>query len=98
MPDASAQPSGSSTTPILVDGKDKATELMPPPPVRKEIVLALRAPSATPVVQPKGRKRRWTRGNDGESSQQEGLSLASGFHGKVRSALWLLILRALVYV
>ncbi|KAF2557286.1 hypothetical protein F2Q70_00017489 [Brassica cretica] len=41
VPDASAQPSGSSTTPILVDGKEKATESMPPPPARKEIVLAL---------------------------------------------------------
>ena len=93
MPDASAQPSGSSTTPILVDGKDKATELMPPPPARKETVLALRAPSATPVVQPKGRKRKCVRGNDGESSQQEGLNLASGLHGKVHSSLWLFTLR-----
>ncbi|KAF3588278.1 hypothetical protein F2Q69_00028959 [Brassica cretica] len=42
VPDASAQPSGSSTTPILVDGKEKATQSMPPPPARKEIVLALR--------------------------------------------------------
>ncbi|KAF2552156.1 hypothetical protein F2Q68_00033717 [Brassica cretica] len=38
-------------------GNKKATESMPPTPARKEIVLALRAPSATPVVQPKGRKR-----------------------------------------
>ncbi|KAF2534175.1 hypothetical protein F2Q70_00029533 [Brassica cretica] len=87
VPDASAQPSGSSTTPILVDCKEKATESMPPPPARKEIVLALCAPSATPVVQPKGRKRRCTRDNDGESSQQEGLSLASGFRGKFVSLI-----------
>ncbi|KAF3564757.1 hypothetical protein DY000_02016922 [Brassica cretica] len=72
VPDALVQPSGSSTTPILTKGKEKATESMPPPPARKEIVLALRAPSATPVVQPKGRKRKCVRGNDGESSQQEG--------------------------
>ena len=95
VPDASAQPSGSSTTPILVDGKEKGTESIPPPPARKEIVLALCAPSATHVVQPKGRKRRCTSGNDGESSQQEGLSLASGFWGKVHSSLWLFNLRAL---
>ncbi|KAF3588289.1 hypothetical protein F2Q69_00028955 [Brassica cretica] len=87
VPDASAQPSGSSTTPILVDGKEKATESMPPPPPRKEIVLALRAPSATLVVKPKGRKRRCTRGNDRESSQQEGLSLASEFRGKFVSLI-----------
>uniref|UniRef100_M4DF87 Uncharacterized protein n=1 Tax=Brassica campestris TaxID=3711 RepID=M4DF87_BRACM len=66
--DASTQPSGSSTTPILVDGKEKATESMSSPPDRKEIVLILCAPSATPVVKPKDRKRRCTRGNDGESS------------------------------
>ncbi|KAF3592791.1 hypothetical protein DY000_02021347 [Brassica cretica] len=87
MPDASAQPSGSSTILILVDDKEKATESMPPPPDRKEIVLALRAPSATLVVQPKGRKRRCTRGNDGESSHQEGLSMASGFRGKFVSLI-----------
>ncbi|KAF2557287.1 hypothetical protein F2Q68_00015186 [Brassica cretica] len=87
VPDASAQPSGSSTTPILVDGKEKATESMPPPPARKDIVLALRAPSATLVVKPKGRKRRCTRGNDRESSQQEGLSLASEFRGKFVSLI-----------
>ncbi|KAF2539631.1 hypothetical protein F2Q68_00021592 [Brassica cretica] len=81
VPDALAQPSGSSTTPIIIEGNEMATELMPPL-ARKEIVLALRAPSATPVVQPKGRKRKCVRGNDGESSQQEGLNLASGFHGK----------------
>ena len=94
VPDALAQPSGSSTTPILIEGNEKATESMPPPPARKEIVLALRAPSATPIVEPKGRKRKCVRGNDGESSQHEGLNLASGLRGKVRSSLWLFILRA----
>ncbi|KAF2545706.1 hypothetical protein F2Q70_00021523 [Brassica cretica] len=54
---------------------------------RKEIVLALGAPSATPVVQPKGRKRKCARGNDGDSSQQEGLNLASGFRGKFVSLI-----------
>ncbi|KAF2549841.1 hypothetical protein F2Q68_00033951 [Brassica cretica] len=67
VPDASAQPSGSSMTPILVDGKETTTESMPPLPARKDIVLAL--------------------GNDGESSQQEGLSLASGFRGKFVSLI-----------
>ncbi|KAF3484809.1 hypothetical protein F2Q69_00052241 [Brassica cretica] len=81
VPDALVQPSGSSTTPILIESNEKATESMPPPPARKEIVLALRAPSATPVVQPKGQKRKCARGNDGESSQQEGSNMSSGFRG-----------------
>ena len=55
--DASAQPSGSSTTQIVVDDKEKVTESMPPPPTRKEIVMALRAPSATPTVPARSRKR-----------------------------------------
>uniref|UniRef100_M4F9V5 Uncharacterized protein n=1 Tax=Brassica campestris TaxID=3711 RepID=M4F9V5_BRACM len=42
--DTSVLPAGSSTTPILVEDKERAAESMPPPPVRKEIVLALRAP------------------------------------------------------
>ncbi|KAF3484805.1 hypothetical protein F2Q69_00052245 [Brassica cretica] len=83
MPDALAQLTGSSTTLILIESNEKATESMPPPPAREEIVLALRAPSATPVVQPKGRKRKCVRGNDGESSQQEGSKLSSGFSGKL---------------
>ena len=56
---------------------------MPPPSARKEIVLALRAPSAVPVAQPKGRKRKFTKGGDGESSQQGGSSLALGLRGNV---------------
>ncbi|KAF3596413.1 hypothetical protein DY000_02021563 [Brassica cretica] len=52
---------------------------MPPAPARKEIVLALRAPSAAPVAQP---KRKFTKGGDGESSQQGGSNLASGLRGK----------------
>ncbi|KAF2605944.1 hypothetical protein F2Q68_00044141 [Brassica cretica] len=74
-------------------GQRKGTESMPPPPARKEIVLALHVPSATPVVQPKNRKRKCIKGNDGESSQQERSNLSSGFRGKVVSSLWLLILR-----
>ena len=80
VPYASAQPTGSSTTLILVEDKEKAAEFMPPRPARKEIVLVLRAPSSAPVVQPKG--------NDGESSQQGGLNLATGIRGKVRPSLW----------
>uniref|UniRef100_M4DST7 Uncharacterized protein n=1 Tax=Brassica campestris TaxID=3711 RepID=M4DST7_BRACM len=87
VPDTLAQPPGSSTTPILIESNNKATESMPPPPARKEIVLALRAPSATLVVQPKGRKRKCIRGNYGESSQQEGLNLASGLRGKFVSLI-----------
>ncbi|XP_048632889.1 uncharacterized protein LOC125607133 [Brassica napus] len=85
--DASAQPSGSSTTPIVVDDKEKVTESMSPPPTRKEIILVLRAPSGTPAVPVKSRKRRCTKGNDGEPSHPEGLSLASGLRGKFVSLI-----------
>uniref|UniRef100_M4EV73 Uncharacterized protein n=1 Tax=Brassica campestris TaxID=3711 RepID=M4EV73_BRACM len=87
VPDTSVLPAGSSTTPILVEDKERAAESMPPPPVRKEIVLALRAPSAVPVAQPKGRKRKFTKGSDGDSSQQGGSSLASGLRGKFMSLI-----------
>ncbi|KAF3573697.1 hypothetical protein F2Q69_00059067 [Brassica cretica] len=76
--DASAQPSGSSTTPIVVDDKKKVTESMPPPPTRKEIVLALRAPSATSAVPARSWQRMCTTGNNREPSHPEGSSLASG--------------------
>ena len=90
VPDTSVQPTGaSSTTPILVEDKEMAAESMPPPPTRKEIVLALRGPSAAPVVLPKGRKRKLTKGGDGESSQQGCSNLASGLRGKVRPSLWI---------
>ncbi|KAF3570045.1 hypothetical protein F2Q69_00059070 [Brassica cretica] len=85
--DASAQPSGSSTTPIVVDDKEQITELMPPPPTRMEIVLAPRAPNATPAVPARSRKRRCTTGNNGEPSHQEGSSLESGLHGKFVSLI-----------
>ncbi|KAF3583736.1 hypothetical protein F2Q69_00029282 [Brassica cretica] len=78
-----ALPAGSSTTPILVEDKEKAADSMPPPPARKEIVLALRAPSVVPVAQPKSRKRKLVKGGDGETSQPGGSSLASGLRGKV---------------
>ena len=93
--DASSQPSGSSTTPIIVDDKEKVTESMPPPPTRKEIVMAMRAPSATLTVPVRIQKKRCTTGNNGEPSHLEGSSLASRLRGKVRSSLWLYILRAL---
>ncbi|KAF3590484.1 hypothetical protein DY000_02021830 [Brassica cretica] len=86
-PDHGAEPTGSSTTPILVEDKEMAAESMPPPPTRKEIVLALRGPSAAPVVQPKGRKRKLTKGGDGESLQQGGSNLASGLRGKFVSLI-----------
>ena len=56
---------------------------MPPPPARKDLVLALRAPIAVPVAQPKSRKRKLAKSGDGESSQQGGSSLMSGLRGKV---------------
>ncbi|KAF2610651.1 hypothetical protein F2Q70_00012176 [Brassica cretica] len=81
VPEASALPAGSSTTLILVEDKERAADSMPPPPARKEIVLALRAPSVVPVALPKGRKRKFTKDGDGESSQQGGSSIASGRKG-----------------
>ncbi|KAF2609906.1 hypothetical protein F2Q70_00011290 [Brassica cretica] len=80
-------PSGSSTTPIVVDDKEKVTESMPPPPTRKEIVLALHAPSATPAVPARSRKRKCTTGNNGEPSHPEGSILASGLRGKFVSLI-----------
>ncbi|KAF2604043.1 hypothetical protein F2Q70_00025539 [Brassica cretica] len=93
VPDALALPARSSTTPILVEDKEraedkeKAADSMPSPPARKEIVLALRAPSVVPVAQPKGRKRKFTKGGDGESSKQGGSSRASGLRGKFMSLI-----------
>ncbi|KAF2617193.1 hypothetical protein F2Q68_00038870 [Brassica cretica] len=87
IPDASALPTGSSTTPILIEDKERATDSMPPPPARKEMVLALRAPSIVPVAQPKGRKRKFTKGVDGESSQQGDSSIASMLRGKFMSLI-----------
>ncbi|KAF2557330.1 hypothetical protein F2Q68_00015969 [Brassica cretica] len=82
IPDASALPTGSYTTPILVEDKERAADSMPPPPARKEFVLALHAPSVVPVAQPKGQKRKFTKGGDRESSQQGDSSIASGLRGK----------------
>ncbi|KAF3602661.1 hypothetical protein F2Q69_00038405 [Brassica cretica] len=65
VPDALALPAGSSTTPILVEDKERAADSMPPPPARKKIVLALRAPSVVLVAQPMGQKRKFTKGGDG---------------------------------
>ena len=75
-------PAGSSTTLILVEDKERAADSMPPPPARKEIVLALRAPSAVPVAQPKSQKRRLAKNGDGETSQQGGSKLSSGLRSK----------------
>ncbi|KAG2255645.1 hypothetical protein Bca52824_074939 [Brassica carinata] len=71
VPDALVHPAGSSTTPIFVEGKERAAESMPPPPARKEI----------------GRKRKFTKGGDGESSQQGGLNPASELRGKFMSLI-----------
>ncbi|KAF2573201.1 hypothetical protein F2Q70_00005095 [Brassica cretica] len=87
VPDALALPAGSSMTPILVEDKERAADSMPPPPARKGIVLALHAPSVVPVTQPKGRKRKLTKGGDGESSQHGGSSIASGLRGKFMSLI-----------
>ncbi|KAF3552597.1 hypothetical protein DY000_02006911 [Brassica cretica] len=55
VPEVLAQPSGSSTTPVLIPEKGQVIESMPPLLDRKEIVLGLPAPSFGPL--PKGRKR-----------------------------------------
>ncbi|KAG5384810.1 hypothetical protein IGI04_036280 [Brassica rapa subsp. trilocularis] len=82
-----ALPAGSSTTPILVEDKEKAGDSMPPPPARKETVLALRAPSAILAIQPKSRKRKLAKSGDRETSQRGGSSLASGLRGKFISLI-----------
>ncbi|KAG5377724.1 hypothetical protein IGI04_025566 [Brassica rapa subsp. trilocularis] len=80
-------PAGSSTTPILVEDKEKAADSMPLPPARKEIVLVLRAPSAVLATQPKRRKRKLAKSGDGETSQRGGSSLALGLRGKFISLI-----------
>ncbi|WZZ71557.1 hypothetical protein YC2023_082927 [Brassica napus] len=82
-----ALPAGSSTTPILVEDKEKTADSMPPPPARKDVVLALRAPSAVLATQPKSRKRKFAKSCDGENSQRGGSSLASGLRGKFISLI-----------
>ncbi|KAF2588338.1 hypothetical protein F2Q70_00039278 [Brassica cretica] len=67
--------------------KEKATDSMPPPPARKEIVLALRGPSAVLATQPKSRKRKLAKSGDGETSHRGGSSLASGLRGKFISLI-----------
>ncbi|KAF3575385.1 hypothetical protein F2Q69_00059167 [Brassica cretica] len=77
VPEVSAQPSGSSTTPVPAPKEEKATELMPPPLDRWEIVLGLPASSTTPLTKSRKRtgattetakKRRCTAGAEGEPS------------------------------
>ncbi|WZZ78106.1 hypothetical protein YC2023_098678 [Brassica napus] len=77
VPEVSAQPSGSSTTPVPAPKEEKATELMPPPLDRKEIVLGIPASSAAPLTKSRKRtgaatetvkKRRCTAGAKGEPS------------------------------
>ncbi|KAH0862566.1 hypothetical protein HID58_079777 [Brassica napus] len=77
VPEVSAQPSGSSTTPVPAPKEEKATELMSPPLDRKEIVQGLRASSAAPLTKSRKRtgaatetvkKRRCTAGVEGEPS------------------------------
>ncbi|KAH0866836.1 LOW QUALITY PROTEIN: hypothetical protein HID58_073858, partial [Brassica napus] len=77
VPEVSAQPSGSSTTPVQALKEEKAMELMPPPLDRNEIVLGLPASSAAPLTKSRKRtgaatetikKRRCTAGAEGEPS------------------------------
>ncbi|KAF3600023.1 hypothetical protein F2Q69_00036220 [Brassica cretica] len=86
-----ALPAGSSTTPILVEDKEKAADSMPPPPARKDVVLALRGPSSVLATQPKSRKRKLAKSGNGENSQRGGSSLASGLRGKFISLIdWMI--------
>ena len=71
IPDAQALPAGSSTTPILVEDKEKAADSMPPPPARKEIVLALRATRAVPVLSLRAGKGSLPRAVTGSLRSQE---------------------------
>ncbi|KAG2328758.1 hypothetical protein Bca52824_011486 [Brassica carinata] len=58
MPETEVQPSGSSSSPILiVDVKPVLESMPPPPPAKREIVLGLSAPSAIRTSAPKSRKR-----------------------------------------
>ncbi|KAL0788512.1 hypothetical protein Bca101_004758 [Brassica carinata] len=77
VPEFSAQPSGSSTTPVPAPKEEKASELMPLPLDRKEIVLGLSASNAVPLTKSRMRtgaatetvkKRRCTAGAEGEPS------------------------------
>ncbi|KAF3503940.1 hypothetical protein F2Q69_00041680 [Brassica cretica] len=77
VPEVSAQPSASSTTPVPAPKEEKVTELMPPPLDRMEIVLGLPAFSAAPLTKSHKRtgaatetvkKRRCTAGAEGEPS------------------------------
>ncbi|KAF3528227.1 hypothetical protein DY000_02042958 [Brassica cretica] len=77
VPEVSAQPWDSSTKPVPTPKEEKATELMPPPLDRKEIVLGLPASSAAPLTKSCKRtgaatetvkKRRCTAGAEGEPS------------------------------
>ncbi|KAF2573202.1 hypothetical protein F2Q70_00005094 [Brassica cretica] len=45
IPDALALPAGSSTTPILVEDKERAADSMPPPPARARSLRSDRAPA-----------------------------------------------------
>ncbi|KAF2576399.1 hypothetical protein F2Q70_00005409 [Brassica cretica] len=76
--EVSAQPSGSSTTPVPAPKEEKATELMPPPLDRKGIVLGIPASSAAPLTKSHKRtgaatetvkKRKCTAGAEGEPSR-----------------------------
>ncbi|KAF3523718.1 hypothetical protein F2Q69_00046086 [Brassica cretica] len=100
VPDALAQPSGSSTTPGPVAEKEQTVKTMPPPPVKRAIVLALFAPSATPAAPPKGRKRscstsemtkkkRCIKSEEGETSLRGGTGLMSQHRAKICSSIFL---------
>ena len=94
VPDALAQPSDSSTTPGPVAEMEQTVKTMPPPPVKRAIVLALCVPSATPAAPPKGRKRscttsEMTKSKEGETSLRGGTGLMSQHRAKVCSSIFL---------
>ncbi|KAF3484699.1 hypothetical protein F2Q69_00054255 [Brassica cretica] len=79
IPDALALSAGSSTTPILVEDKERAADSMPPPPARKEIVLALCAPILFRLLSLRVGRGSLPRAGDS--------SIASGLRGKFMSLI-----------
>ncbi|KAJ4906222.1 Uncharacterized protein Rs2_09880 [Raphanus sativus] len=79
------QASGSLSVPIIVDEKEEAIE--PVPPVKREIILALRAASAAPVASSRSQKRKCVAPAKGGHSLPEGLRIAPVLRGKFISLI-----------
>ncbi|KAJ4889374.1 Uncharacterized protein Rs2_29122 [Raphanus sativus] len=84
-PASGSEASGSLSVPIIVDDKEEAIE--PVPPVKRKIVLALRAASAAPVASAWSRKRKCAAPAEGGPSLPEGLRIAPVLRGKFISLI-----------